>query len=340
MTTFAELAEEEHIGTAGTDAWRDLLARISHLSVTKHFDAYADIDWDAPELELDPTDHRWELPDDDPLGGTTWYQALPQPARARLGVEFAASAMKTGLQFESVLKQGLLQFAATLPNGSPEFRYAYHEIIEEAQHSLMFQEFINRSGFDVEGMGKFNRLVTRFVIRLGRRFPPLFFIFVLGGEDPIDYFQRQELRSDGSASIDRADHADPRHRGGPPPLVRSSLPRKREVPRLGPIGRAVLAVGAPLILAGMAQEMLMPSPQIIRRYRIPNEALTEAYDDNPVATTQLHASLRKVRQLCEDLGLLTRGYRRLWSALGAVTTHSALRVQLRAARGRRRYMPS
>ena len=50
-----------------------------------------------------------------------------------------------------MLKRGLLEFASTLPNGAPEFRYAYHEIIEEAQHSLMFQEFVNRSGFDAAG---------------------------------------------------------------------------------------------------------------------------------------------------------------------------------------------
>ena len=52
--------------------------------------------------------------------------------------------MKAGLQFESVLKRGLLEYAFRLPDRSPEFRYAYHEVIEEAQHSLMFQEFVNR----------------------------------------------------------------------------------------------------------------------------------------------------------------------------------------------------
>lgn len=316
MTKTTALAEEERVDTVGTDAWTELLARISRLSVTKHFDAYADIDWDSPEFELDPTDRRWELPGDDPLGGTHWYRALPPPTRARLGVEFTASAMKTGLQFESVLKQGLLQFAATLPNGSPEFRYAYHEIIEEAQHSLMFQEFINRTGFDVAGMGRFNRMVTRFVVRLGRRFPPLFFIFVLGGEDPIDYFQRQELRSgrDLHPLIERIMRIHVTEEARHLSFARHYL--KREVPTLGPTRRTVLAVGVPLILAGMAQEMLMPSRQIIRRYQIPNEVLAEAYKDNPAATAQLHASLRKVRQLCEELGLLSRGYRRLWSALG------------------------
>src|SRR6266576_1724433 len=166
-----------------TERWLSLLDRLNDLSVTKHFDAYADIAWDDPAYALSPTDPRWELSDDDPLGGTDWYKALPQPERARLGVELIASKMKIGLVFESILKRGLLEFAATLPNNAPEFRYAYHEVIEEAQHSLMFQEFVNRSGFDAAGLGLRDRVSSRFIIRLGRTFPQLFFLFVLGGED-------------------------------------------------------------------------------------------------------------------------------------------------------------
>src|SRR5262249_47979467 len=47
-----------------------------------------------------------------------------------------------GWQFESVLKRGLLEFALRLPDDAPEFRYCYHEVIEEAQHSLFFREFV------------------------------------------------------------------------------------------------------------------------------------------------------------------------------------------------------
>ncbi len=63
-----------------------------------------------------------------------------------------AGKMKVGLIFESILKRGLLKCAMTLPNGAPELRYAYHEVIEEAQHSLMFQEFVNRSRYDAPGL--------------------------------------------------------------------------------------------------------------------------------------------------------------------------------------------
>src|SRR6266571_65500 len=123
MTT--TLDTEQRADTTSADAYRDLIARLSHQSVVKHFDAYADVDWDAPELALDAGDSRWELSSDDTLGATSWYRALPQAARARLGLDLVASKMKTGLEFENVLKRGLLEYAATLPNGSPEFRYTY-----------------------------------------------------------------------------------------------------------------------------------------------------------------------------------------------------------------------
>src|SRR5437879_6702876 len=109
-------------------------------------------------MTSDREDPRWELTDDDPLGHTEWYKAQPQGVRARIGLHRIAASMKTGLQFESILKRGLLEYASKLPNGAPEFRYAYHEVIEEAQHSLMFHEFVNRSGVDVTGMPKLSQV--------------------------------------------------------------------------------------------------------------------------------------------------------------------------------------
>ena len=67
-------------------------------------------------------------------------------------------------------------------------------MIEEAQHSLIFHEFVRRTGLATQpprilGVGE------RLVIGFARRFPELFFFFVLAGEDPIDYTQREMLQS-------------------------------------------------------------------------------------------------------------------------------------------------
>jgi hypothetical protein len=306
--------EEDQRSTPG--GWDALLARLSSLSVTRHFDAYADIDWDSDEMGIDRKDPRWILRDDDPLGRTEWYRSLPQATQSGLGLDMIASKMKLGLQFESILKQGLLRFAADLPNGSPEFRYCYHELIEEAQHSLMFQEFVNRSGFDARGLSRLDRASAEFVVRLARRFPELFFVFVLGGEDPIDHVQRRELRNGGEIHplLERIMRIHVTEEARHLSFARHYL--KKRVPSLGRVRRAELAVGAPLILAAMAQLMLRPSRQIVATYSIPKEVLDDAYTSNSEHRAATIESLQKVRRLCEEVGLLTPAYRQLWRALG------------------------
>jgi hypothetical protein len=181
--------------TRPVEPYADVLARLSARSVTKHFDAYADVDWDHPDHRIDQDDPRFELAPDDPLGATDWYADLPQPARARLGLHMIVARMRTGIEFENILSRGLLEFASTRPNGSPEFRYAMHEVIEEGQHSLMFQEFVNRSRLDPQGLKGVHLALARRVPVLGRRFPERFFLHVLAGEAPIDFVQKTLLAS-------------------------------------------------------------------------------------------------------------------------------------------------
>lgn len=298
------------------DAFGSLVDRLNRQSVARHFEAYTDVAWDDEAFRISPEDPRWELSPSDPLGATAWYQDLPQATRARLGLDSVASKMKIGLEFESVLKRGLLEYASTLPNGSAEFRYAYHEIIEEAQHSLMFQEFVNRSGFDATGLGRLDRIGARFIISLGRRFAPLFFVFVLGGEDPIDYVQRRELRSGRPLHplLERIMRIHVTEEARHLSFARHYL--KRSVPTLGPIRRAELAIGAPLVLATMAQMMLRPSRQLVRRYGIPQPVIDEAFTNNATHHAESLASMTKLRRLWTELGLTGFPYRALWRRLG------------------------
>ena len=316
------VVDEERSGKARDDAsWAELLARLGKLSVTRHFDAYGDVDWDSEELRLDPEDPRWVLGDGDggdgalePLGCTDWYRSQPAAVQARIGCDLVASRMKLGLQFESVLKRGLLEFAAKLPNGSPEFRYAYHEVIEEAQHSLMFQEFVNRSGFDAKGLRPFEQFMARRIVSLARTFPELFFIFVLAGEDPIDHYQRKVLREAGDLPplVERIMRIHITEEARHLSFARHYL--RRQVPTLSRRKQAVLAVRIPFILGQTAQMMLKPSSQIVRRYEIPSDVIRTAYVRNHDHIAATADSLSKVRDLCDELGLRRGPYRFLWRA--------------------------
>jgi hypothetical protein len=224
--------------------------------------------------------------------------------------------MKIGVQFESVLKRGLLEFVERLPNGSPEFRYAYHELIEEAQHSLMFQEFVNRSGLDIRGLSAFDRFMARRVIGFARRFPELFFFFVLGGEDPIDHVQRTVLRSgrDIHPLLRRIMQIHVTEEARHLCFARQYL--RERVPRLVFFRRNALAMRVPVILAVMAQMMMRPSPAIIRRYGIPPEVVREAYTRNPRHRAKTLEAIHKVQTLYQELGLVSWRSELAWRLLG------------------------
>jgi hypothetical protein len=315
MTDLATLPDEP---TTEPDADRfvALVERLSRQSVDKHFDAYVDVPWDDPDHAIDPADPRWELPDDVGLGATRWYQEQRPEIRSRIGLHLTVANMKAGLQFESILKRGLLEFAFKLPDRRPEFRYVYHEVIEEAQHSLMFQEFVNRSDLPAPGLTWDLKVGSRGVISTARWFPSLFFVYVLGGEDPIDHVQRQALRSgrDLNPLIERIMRIHVTEEARHLSFARQYL--RQEVPRLGRVKRAILAFEAPLILAIMAKVMMRPPRKIVTTYRIPRRVIREAYGRGTPSRDEVRSSLRKVRNLLVDLGLVGPLTTPIWKAFG------------------------
>lgn len=311
-----ELDQEVRGSVADRAEYDTLVHRLSVASVDKHYEPYIDIAWDDPAMRIDPADPRWILSSKlDPLGAHPWYQALPSETQARIGLWRVATAMKTGVEFENLLKRGLLAYAFWLPNGSTEFRYAYHEVIEEGHHGMMFQEFVNRTGMPIHGVPNGIRQTAQAIPALGIAFPELFFFFVLGGEDPIDYVQRSTLGAgvevhpllERIMRIHVAEEA--RHLS----FARHYL--RRRVPKLGPVRRSIISVAIPMILYRMSRVMLGASRDMVREFQIPKSVLEDVYR-SPQARAERRNSLAKVRELAVELGLAGPGPRRLWKALG------------------------
>lgn len=301
------------------DDFREVVARLSAQSLVKRHDAYEDIPWDDLEFEIQEADPRLLLWSVDPLARTDWYQGLDDDAKARVSAHRIASNMRIGLEFENMLQRGLLDFAMRLPQGSPEFRYVLHEVIEETHHTMMFQEFANRA-LDVAdtpagGMPRVLQLLCRqFVLPLAWAFPELFFVFVLGGEEPIDHIQRQSLR----AGVDHplAERVmrihvteEARHIG----FARSFLTKR--VPALGRVRRRILADTTPLVLGIMAPLMVYPAPATVRAHRIPGSARRQMRRD-PETRQLLRDSVKKIRNLFDDLDLIDHRSRALWRRVG------------------------
>ncbi len=310
-----ELPQEERERVDADEAYHRLLARLSHQSVVKHFDAYADVPWDDPAYAIDPGDARFELSERDPLGATAWYRSQPQRIRAQIGLHVITTFMRIGWQFESVLKRGLLEFALRLPDDAPEFRYCYHEVIEEAQHSLMFHEFVRRTGLPTRPPRILN-LADRLVVSFARRFPELFFVFVLAGEDPIDYTQREMLQGDRPLHplVERISRIHVTEEARHIAFARHYL--RRHVPEVRGLRLFILRLRAALVMAVASRMMSRPSGHIVRMYGIPREVLREAYGPGSLGAEHIRRALFKPRELCWELGILTEGWAPLWKRLG------------------------
>ena len=309
------LDQEQHGDARSDEGFRSLTARLNRASVEKHFDAYADVDWDGPDFALWGDDPRNELPSFDPLADTDWYRSQPAEARSLIALYRVAAIMKTGWHFENLLQRGLLARAMKLPNGSPEFRYIHHELIEESQHTLMFQEVVNRTGLPVRGMPAVVRIPAAvFAGPTARTLPALFFIGVMGGEDPIDRVQRRSLR-EGIAHplIERIMRIHVTEEARHLTFARHVL--RREVPKLNRLRRAVLSVTAPFTLALLARIILIPPADLIRHCGIPHGVVREAYR-SPEGREFIADSLQKSRELCAELGLLGPLGRWAWRVAG------------------------
>ena len=296
--------------------YQAMLRTLSEASVEHHFDAFVDIDWDAPENAIDPADPRWILPDVDPLGRTEWYRSLPRERQIEVGFYRQANVVKVGLQFEQVLIAGLMMYCLDLPNGRAEFRYSTHEATEECHHTQMFQEFVNRTGLDVPGAHSLFRALGPFLPLAAKHVPFLFFIGVLGGEEPIDYVQKVMLRSGDElhpllrriSQIHVAEEA--RHIG----FAHQYL--EHRAPRLGRVERAVASLLMPVLMRVLCDAIVVPGPRAIRDMGIPKDVAREVWWGSAASRKFLRDMFGDVRMLAEETGLMNPVSRRVWRALG------------------------
>jgi hypothetical protein len=292
--------------------YEERLRTLSQASVEQHFDAFVDIDWDNPDFAIDPTDERWILPEADVLGRHPWYKALPREEQIRIGLYRQANVTKVGLQFEQVLIAGLMNYSFSLPNGSPEFRYATHEATEECHHTQMFQEFVNRSGQDVGGGSRLFRAVAPILPLAAKVVPFGFYYGVLAGEEPIDHVQKSILRAGDEMhpllqrimQIHVAEEA--RHIG----FAHQYL--EHQAPKLRRFDRAVLSVAVPLIMRWLCDEILVPSRKARQDMGIPKSVVKDIYWRQPESRKMLRDLFADVRMLAEDTGMMNRTSRKVW----------------------------
>jgi hypothetical protein len=151
---------------------------------------------------------------------------------------------------------------------------------------------------------------------LGRVFPELFFFFVLGGEEPIDFAQKQTIKSGRPLHplVKRIMQIHITEEARHLCFARNYL--QRAVPALSAFKKWRLRLAIPVLLGTMARMMLQPSSAMIARYQIPASVIREAYDANPDHKKRVRASLASVAKLAIELDLLRSRDIWLWRRQG------------------------
>ncbi|MFE9783929.1 diiron oxygenase [Nocardia salmonicida] len=299
-------------------AYADTLSLLSEGSVHRRFDPYLDIDWDDPDFDADTAPERWILTESgEMLGPHPWYRALPRDRQIAIGKYRQANIAKVGLQFELLLISGMVQHTYRLPNSSPEFRYCTHEIIEECNHNLMFQEMVNRIGIDVPGMTPWLKTLLGYVVSpAGALFPNLFFMGVLAGEEPIDHIQKAILRSGEEVhpimrsvmAIHVAEEA--RHIS----FAHEFL--KQRVPQADPVHKLGLSVALPIIMFALGRAIVTPPRAFFADVGIPDSVRKEAFYGLPDSKHAFADFFADVRALAAEIGLINPISSRVWKVLG------------------------
>ncbi|WP_433662967.1 AurF N-oxygenase family protein [Nocardia sp. CA-128927] len=301
---------------AKAQEYASTLLLLSEGSVNKHFDPFEDIDWDNPDFAPEAGPERWILPvSADPLGRHPWYLAQTDERKIAIGKYRQANVAKVGLQFETILISGMVTHNFGLPNGSPEFRYCSHEMIEEHNHTLMFQEMVNRIGEDVPGMGPLVRKFKYFGAPVAALFPNLFFMAVLAGEEPIDHIQKAILRSGedvhpimrGVMAIHVAEEA--RHIS----FAHEFL--KIHVPEAKPGSKFILSIAMPIVMYILGRSIFTPPRSFWREFDIPDYVRKELFYGSKESKQEFSDFFGDVRTLAKDIGLMNPISKAVWKLL-------------------------
>jgi len=316
------LKQEKSVGAhvpQGKQGYYDTLRTLSEASVNQHFQAFKDIAWDTPEMQLVSGDPRLILTDADEIGASDWYKSLPRERQIEVGAYRYAQIAKVGRQFEQILIAGVMHHLIKAQDGNPEFRYAMHEVTEETHHIQMFQESVNRfvAGMNDDNIagapGWFTHLAP-LITSIGGWFPELFFVGILAGEEPIDHLQKSIMRAGGSVPlIDRVMQIhiaeEARHIG----FAHQYL--EHHWPEMGFVKRQVMNVMFPITMRVLCDIIMVPSKQAQADMGIPKDVAKQIWWQSDDSKKLIRDLFGDVRLLADNLGIRKGPAKLVWRAL-------------------------
>ena len=162
----------------------NLVEQLSRNS-TPYYDPLAKVHW-----ELLTTSQFWLPHEAISLYGVPQFMDLPPETRRRLSQYEFLNFVDAGLWLEGIFMERIVHTMRSSRNSRTTLRYRLHELREEAGHSLMFVELMERSGLAIPP-----QRLPRFLLAdlFGRHAPmesAIFWLAILLGEEMPDRLNR------------------------------------------------------------------------------------------------------------------------------------------------------
>jgi hypothetical protein len=241
---------------------------------------------------------------------------LTPEQRRVLSREEVASIAIAGIRFEAVLEAGFAAEIATAADVTdPRLTFVLHEMGEETRHMRLFQRLIASLAPTARPPVPFRlvQLGYRIVIHASVRFPALFYVLVLGGEEIPDLFQK--LASEHPDTDDFVRDVNRYHRLEEARHLSFARVAYADVwRRSGPVDRFLVKRVAPHIVRFMFESMVHPG--VYATVGLPAVSTWRRVNRSETRRQWRHEATRPVLKALVDAGAFAPGHiPRAWRAL-------------------------
>ena len=269
-------------------------------------DPFREIDWGTP---ID--DSAFHLPPEVlPLYATRAWYSMTQDERITYSRHETSAMCGAAIWFENALMQIVLADLIAMPTTDPSHRYLLVEIADECRHSMMFGEYIRRSGTPAYGP---KRPLGPLGTAGGSRV--LSYLLILAVEEFLDSINRLTMRDDRLHPVSRQIaklHVleEARHVSFAKTFLAEFWPT------IEASERDIVRANAAELIASIIHLNL--DPAVYAHLGIDDGmALAES---NPCYRATLIAGLSKLTGFCNDIGIIDEAHRQTWEILGLVDT--------------------
>jgi hypothetical protein len=297
--------------------------KLSQATVAKHYHPIEDVDWSRP-IDLE----SFHFPEHAlSIYGTDAYERLTPIERRLLSLHESVSYFSTGIWLENMLMYGFLYHLYAMDYADPDVRYMLHEVADEANHSVMFHEWIRRVGMGYVPVTRLGHFLGRFGERhMPRINPYLFFIGILTGEEPPDHIARLARQDEAlHPTVRRILEIHSIEEGRHIAYAREYLLRNfSTAPRWRRLHARLIA---PFVVLSILNEFYVPRWPVAYdkapgelRFRPETKALIDAArrGRNPQRAAFRRETLGRLVAFLEEIGAIDASARRRWRRFGLV----------------------